>query len=129
MPDVMALFTLPTLPSIIPHTRCAGGQGDTGVRGGDELLADGTFVWDIPLDRELYMFANTLYPTSGFPWWLVGLLTLSAGLALGVWLAALRREKKTGAARRPAPEPPSQKPQPPVQKAKPGSPFFDLDAE
>ena len=103
--------------------------GDPADHNADELLADGTFVWDIPLDRELYMFANTLYPTSGFPWWLVGLLTLSAGLALGVWLAALRREKKTGAARRPAPEPPSQKPQPPVQKAKPGSPFFDLDAE
>jgi hypothetical protein len=97
--------------------------GDPSDHNADEVLDDGRYSWDIPLDDELYMFANTLYPTSGFPWWLVGLLTLSGGLAFGVWFAAVRREKQSGAARRPTPEPP------PLAPAKPEpaeSPFFDL---
>jgi hypothetical protein len=97
--------------------------GDPSDHNADEVLDDGRYSWDIPLDDELYMFANTLYPTSGFPWWLVGLLTLSGGLAFGVWFAAVRREKKSGAVRRPTPEPP------PLTPAKPEpaeSPFFDL---
>lgn len=102
--------------------------GDPADHNADEVLEDGTFVWDIPLDTELYMFANTLYPKSGFPWWLVGLLALSGGLALGVWLAAVRREKKTGAVRRPAPEPPTKQQQQVTERA-PGSPFFDIDGE
>ncbi len=72
----------------------------------DEITADGRLTWIIPLETELYMFANTEFPKAGFPWWLVGLLALSGALALGVWLAAVRREKKGSGVHRPAPEPP-----------------------
>jgi len=99
----------------------------------ETIATDGSLSWAIPLDGELYMFAETEYPKSGFPWWLVGLLGLSAALALGVWLAAVRREKKGSAARRPAPEPPVvDGPEPetaPGIKSPPRqhSPFFDFD--
>ncbi len=95
-----------------------------------EVTAEGRLVWDIPLDSELYMFANTEYPSGGFPWWLVGLLALSVGLAFGVWIAAVRREKKGAAVRRPAPEPPAiDNPAADQVKSQPRqhSPFFDLD--
>lgn len=108
--------------------------GEVADHNADEITADGRFQWTIPLDGELYMFANTLYPKAGFPWWLAGLLALSGALALGVWLAAVRREKKGTGARRPAPEPPlvdtatQQTPVPPADKdPEQGSPFFDID--
>lgn len=99
--------------------------GEPADHNADELLDDGRFSWRIPLDGELYMFASTVYPKSGFPWWLVGLLALTAALALGVWLAAVRRDKRSDASRRPAPEPPPPTPQesPPSE---PESPFFDI---
>ncbi len=100
----------------------------------DEVTTDGRLRWVIPLDNVLYMFANTEYPTAGFPWWLLGILGLSGALALGVWIAAVRREKKGAAVRRPAPEPP------PIDSPDQGvagedvktpprqhSPFFDFD--
>ena len=101
--------------------------GDPSEHNADRLLADGSYAWDIPLDAELYMFATTLYPTSGFPWWLVGLLALSGGLAMAVWLAAVRRDKQGAAVRRPAPEPPM--PPQDTRQAKGGeeSPFFDFE--
>ena len=91
----------------------------------DELLEDGRFLWTIPLDGELYMFANTAYPKSGFPWWLVGLLALTGALAVGVWLAAVRRDKRNATQRRAAPEPPAVT-QGQSASAKRESPFFDL---
>ena len=98
--------------------------GDAADHNADEVLDDGRFVWTIPLDSDLDMFANTLYPKNGFPWGLVGLLALSVGLALAVWLAALRREKKAGGIHRPAPEPPPIE-QPAVES--PETPFFDIE--
>jgi hypothetical protein len=98
--------------------------GDPADNNADEVLTDGRYRWTIPLDGELYMFVNTLYPKSGFPWWLVGLLALSGGLALAVWFAAVRRDKKGGGARRPAPEPPPL--EPPSKKAEEESPFFEI---
>lgn len=95
--------------------------GDPANHNADEILDDGRFAWTIPLDTSLYMFADTVYPTSGFPWWLVILLALSAGLALAVWLAALRRER-TSVTKRPAPQPPL----PPAPEPGSGSPFFDI---
>jgi hypothetical protein len=92
----------------------------------DEVLDDGRLVWTIPFGSELYMSADTLYPTSGFPWWVVGLLALTGGMAFVVWLAAVRREKRTRAEVRPAPQPPPINP-PPSPEAGPDSPFFDLD--
>jgi hypothetical protein len=97
--------------------------GEPADHNADELLEDGRFLWNIPFDGELYMFANTQYPKSGFPWWLAGLLALAGALALGVWLAAVRRDKRNEARLRPAPEPPPVQPEP-SQPAK--SPFFDL---
>lgn len=109
--------------------------GDVSEHNADEVAADGAFVWNIPLDGELYMFANTLYPKAGFPWWLAGLLAFSAALAVGVWLAAVRREKISGKQLPPAPTPP------PVdnpdrresaatpEAATPESPFFDIDSD
>jgi hypothetical protein len=95
----------------------------------DDELADGGLSWAIPLDSELYLFADTEYPSGGFPWWLVWPLAISGGAAFAVWLAAVRRDKKTGEVRRAAPEPPPVTP--PDLKAEPvpeqDSPFFDLD--
>jgi hypothetical protein len=104
----------------------------------DSVTSDGRLVWAIPFDAELYMAASTLYPSSGFPWWLPGLLALSGALALGVWLAALRREKRNAAVLPPAPEPPpvdhpadAAAPPPPRPDVKSPprqhSPFFELD--
>ncbi len=94
----------------------------------DEVLADGRLSWDIPFDGELYAFADTEYPSGGFPWWLVLLLAISGGFALAVWLAAVRRDKRTGDVRRAAPEPPPADPPDRAQESqKPESPFFDLD--
>ncbi len=107
--------------------------GEIADHNADEVTADGRLIWTIPLDDELYMFANTVYPTGGFPWWLVGLLVLSAALALAVWIAAVRREKRGTAVRRPAPEPPPiDSPEPPPAadvKTPPRqhSPFFDFE--
>ncbi|MEA2000389.1 MAG: hypothetical protein U9N84_00660 [Actinomycetota bacterium] len=95
--------------------------GEPADHNADEVLEDGRFVWTIPLDSDLYMFADTLYPKSGFPWGLVGILALAVGLALAVWLAAVRREKTSGGAHRPAPEPP------PIEKPVADTPFFDMD--
>ncbi|MDJ0497235.1 MAG: hypothetical protein QNJ89_05345 [Acidimicrobiia bacterium] len=94
----------------------------------DEVLADGRLSWDIPFDGKLYVFADTEYPSGGFPWWLVLLLAISGGFALAVWLAAVRRDKRTGDERRAAPEPPPVTPPDRAQESqKPESPFFDLD--
>ena len=96
----------------------------------DEVLEDGRLSWTIPLDASLYMFATTEYPGTPFPWWLVVLLVVSAGLALAVWQAAARRDKKTGPERRVAPEPPSTSPAdkpPETPEPEAGSPFFDID--
>lgn len=98
--------------------------GEPADNNADAVLADGRYQWTIPFDSELYMYVNTLYPKSGFPWWLVGLLALSGGLALAVWFAALRRDKKGGAGRRPAPEPPPL--EPPAKKPTEESPFFEI---
>lgn len=94
----------------------------------DEKLADGRLSWDIPFDRELYVFADTQYPSGGFPWWLVPLLAISGGFALAVWLAAARRDRKTGDVRRAAPEPPPVTPPDQAKEApQPESPFFELE--
>ncbi len=112
--------------------------GEVADHNADEIMPDGRFAWDIPLDDELYMYATTLYPKASFPWWLVGLLALSAALAAGVWLAALRHENKGNAKRPPAPIPPpvqnpAQETSPATQSGEPttgaGSPFFDLDRD
>lgn len=102
--------------------------GDPSEHNADRLLDDGSYAWDIPFDSELYMFATTLYPTSGFPWWLPGLLALSGGLALVVWLAAVRRDRKGATERRPAPKPPTPPQAPQGQpRASEESPFFDFE--
>ena len=95
----------------------------------DEELADGRLSWDIPFDRELYVFADTEYPSSGFPWWLVALLAISGGFALAVWLAAAWRDRKTDSERRAAPEPPPVTPPDSATKPppEPESPFFELE--
>ena len=95
----------------------------------DAVLADGRLSWDIPLDSELYVFADTEYPSGGFPWWLVGLLAISGGFALAVWLAAVRRDKRTGDVRRAAPEPPPVTPPEEAEEKppEPESPFFELN--
>lgn len=98
--------------------------GDPANHNADEVLSDGRYRWAIPLDRELYIFADTLYPKAAFPWWLVGLLALSGGLALAVWFAAVRRDQRSGVATRPAPEPPSL--ETPSKKAEEESPFFEI---
>ncbi len=114
--------------------------GEVQEHNADSVTADGRLVWNIPFDAELYMAATTLYPSGGFPWWLAGLLALSGALALGVWLAAVRREKKSKAVLPPAPEPPpvdrpgddaESKPRRPDVKSPPRqhSPFFDFDDE
>lgn len=99
----------------------------------DEITQEGQFSWTIPLEDELYMYANTVYPKSSFPWWLVALLGLSVALAAGVWFAAIRRERKNTTALRKPPKPPrvdkapidsAPKPEP----SQPESPFFDLDS-
>lgn len=94
----------------------------------DEVTADGRLSWTIPLDGELYMYANTEYPRARFPWWIFGLVGLFAALALAVWLAAVRRDKKNAATRREAPEPPPvPSPESEPEQETPSSPFFDLD--
>jgi hypothetical protein len=103
--------------------------GNVADNNADQLMTDGRFAWNIPLDGELYMFANTEYPKAGFPWWLVGLLALSAALAGAVWLAAVRREKKGAAQRPPAPQPPSIDAPATKSTADTDSPFFELGAE
>jgi hypothetical protein len=60
----------------------------------DEITSDGRLSWDIPFENELYLYANTEYPSAAFPWLLVGLLGLTGALAFGVWMAAVRRDKK-----------------------------------
>ncbi len=108
--------------------------GDVSEHNADEITADGGFAWAIPLDGELYMFAKTLYPKAGFPWWLVGLLVFSGALAVGVWLAAVRREKVSGKQLPPAPTPPpvdnpDSKKTRDVNTPAAGSPFFDIDVD
>ena len=99
----------------------------------ETITSDGRLSWTIPFETELYMFANTEYPQAGFPWWVVGLLGLTGTLALGVWLAAVRRDKKESTARRPAPEPPVVDGQPAHSDVKSPprqhSPFFDFEGE
>ncbi|MDJ0923960.1 MAG: hypothetical protein QNJ77_05310 [Acidimicrobiia bacterium] len=115
-------------PANLQATVIVSLPGEATDHNADSVLDDGRFSWIIPLDSELYMFANTEYPKSGFPWWLAGLLALSGGLALAVWLAAVRRDKKTGATRRAAPEPPPvTPPEPAAEPKQTDSPFFDLD--
>ena len=103
--------------------------GKIGDNNADQLMTDGQLAWDIPLDSELYMYANTVYPKSGFPWWLVGLLALSAALAGGVWLAAVRREKKGASQRPPAPQPPAVDAPAAKSMADSDTPFFELGSE
>ncbi|MDJ0665014.1 MAG: hypothetical protein QNJ75_10655 [Acidimicrobiia bacterium] len=114
--------------------------GEVQEHNADSVTADGRLVWNIPFDGELYMTATTLYPTGGFPWWLAGLLALSGALALGVWIAAVQREKKSKAVLPPAPKPPPvdhpadrEEPAPrrPDVKSPPRqhSPFFEFDDE
>ena len=100
--------------------------GDVTNHNADVVTADGKFSWTIPLEEELYMFANTSFPKSGFPWWLVTLLGLSIALAIAVWFAAVRREKKTTEALRKPPQPPPVN-TPKSERADSKSPFFDLD--
>jgi len=100
--------------------------GEPADNNADTVLADGRYQWTIPLDRELYMYVNTLYPKSDFPWWLVGLLALSGGLALAAWFAAVRRDNKGGTVRRPAPEPPPLQPEASHTESSDESPFFEL---
>jgi hypothetical protein len=99
----------------------------------DEVTQDGRLSWNIPLDNELYMYANTVYPKTAFPWWLVTLLGLSVALAVGVWLAAVRRDKRNDRSQRRAPKPPPVGAPPGQSDVKSAprhhSPFFDLDAE
>ena len=111
--------------------------GEVQEHNADSITADGRLAWKIPFDEELYMAVTTLYPSGGFPWWLAGLLALSGALALGVWMAAVRREKKSAAVLPPAPEPPpvehpADSAQPPPRadvKSPPRqhSPFFELE--
>ncbi|MCP4305132.1 MAG: hypothetical protein GY926_04060 [bacterium] len=103
--------------------------GDIANNNADQLMTDGRLAWDIPFDSELYMFANTVYPKPGFPWWLIGLLTLSASLALAVWFAAVRREKKGAKQRPPAPQPPVVDSPDTMTTAGTDSPFFELGAD
>ncbi len=96
----------------------------------DQVLEDGRLLWTVPLDQSLYMFANTEYPSSPFPWRLVVLLLVSVGFALVVWIAAIRRDKQSESARRSAPEPPpvpsaGVTTEPPADDQE--SPFFDID--
>jgi membrane protein implicated in regulation of membrane protease activity len=108
--------------------------GEIADHNADLVTTDGRLSWTIPLDSELYMYANTVYPKASFPWWIVLLLGLSITLAVAVWLAAVRREKKTAQAQREAPQPP------PVdgpsatggrgrlkRESRRHSPFFDID--
>jgi hypothetical protein len=104
--------------------------GDLTDHNADMVTSDGRLSWAIPLDSELYMYADTEYPKAGFPWWLFGVVGLFATFALAVWLAAVRRDRKSAATRREPPEPP------PVPGPETGSendafssPFFDLDGE
>jgi hypothetical protein len=102
--------------------------GEIGDNNADVITTDGHLSWTIPLDSELYMYAKTTYPKASFPWWIVILLLLSVGLASAVWLAAVRREKKTNRVQRKAPQPP------PVDtestpRPRHHSPFFDFDNE
>lgn len=116
-PNAFSAFLIVSLP------------GEPTEHNADEVLTDGRLSWDVPLDSELYLYADTEYPSGGFPWWLVPLLAISGGFALVVWLAAVRRDKQAGGGRRAAPEPPpvtppDREPQAPQQ---PESPFFDLN--
>jgi hypothetical protein len=104
--------------------------GEVGDNNADEITPDGQFSWTIPLDGKLYMYASTTYPRGGFPSWLVMLLILSVGLAGGVWLAAVRRDKKNAATQREAPQPPpvaGPDLELPLGEKPSNSPFFDLD--
>jgi hypothetical protein len=102
--------------------------GESADNNADEITSDGRFSWNIPLDGKLYMFANTTYPKSGFPLWLLALLGLSGGLALAVWLAAVRRDRNAATTRK-APEPPALETGAPDAALGEGdeTPFFDLD--
>lgn len=116
--------------------------GEIDTHNADNVRSDGRYSWNIPLDGELYMFVNTVYPKAEFPWWLVGLLALSAALAGAVWWAAVRREKKGSSMLPPAPTPPPID-QPKVADSPGGvdlpeaidsrpataSPFFDIDPD
>ena len=96
----------------------------------DQVLEGGQLSWAVPLDQRVYMFANTEYPSSPFPWWLVVLLLLSVGLGLVVWLAAVWRDQQTGTERKAAPEPPPiDTPQPAADPStnKDDDPFFDIN--
>jgi hypothetical protein len=128
------LSQFPVDPATIDSDALSGSlivalPGEPTEHNADEVLEDGRLSWDIPLDSELYLFADTEYPRGGFPWWLVGLIALSGGFALAVWLAAVRRDKKTGDVRRAAPEPPPVNPpdQSTATPPQPESPFFDLN--
>lgn len=116
--------------------------GEIDTHNADNVLADGRYSWNIPLDGELYMFVNTVYPKAGFPWWLVGLLALSVALAGAVWWAAVRLEKRGSSARPPAPTPPPidgppvadspggvDLPEPSDSSQRTASPFFEIDSD
>lgn len=104
--------------------------GDLIDHNADEVLPDGRLSWSIPLNDELYVYANTEYPKTAFPWWLFGVVGLFSALALVVWLAAVRRDKKSAVTRRRAPEPPPvTPPELGPEQERPSTPFFDLDAD
>ena len=125
------LSQFPVAPSSIDPETLEGHilvslPGEIGDNNADLVTTDGHLSWTIPLEDELYMYAETAYPKASFPWWLVALLLLSVGLAVAVWIAAVRREKKAGQMQRQAPQPP------PVETGstpnpRQHSPFFDLD--
>jgi hypothetical protein len=133
------LTQFPVTPSSIDPDTLEGHilvslPGEIADHNADLVTTDGRLSWTIPLDSELYMYANTVYPKASFPWWIVLLVGLSITLAVGVWLAAVRREKRTARTQRGAPQPPPVDGPAPARghgqlKSEPRrhSPFFDID--
>lgn len=100
--------------------------GEPSDHNADEVRSDGSLVWTIPFDRPLQLQAATTFPQSSFPWWLLTLLVISIGLSLAVWFAAVLRERRREAGKRPAPQPEPAEPVPAPEPELP-TPFFDLD--